>query len=160
MQVSAHGTGAAIPPVDEQVVGLKLVTPGRGVLELSADTDPELFAMARCGLGCLGVVTELTLQAVPAQRLRERTFVASAREVARQHARWLGSHKHMRYMWLPYTDSVVVVQVDPYGPPEVPRAAAAAAAGGGGAAAAAVEPPGAGASAYGDVEQAPGVDDA
>lgn len=26
-QVSAHGTGAGIPPVDEQVVSLKLVTP-------------------------------------------------------------------------------------------------------------------------------------
>eukprot|EP00884_Botryococcus_braunii_P015251 jgi/Botrbrau1/2409/Bobra.0395s0038.1 len=29
IQVSAHGTGAGIPPVDEQVVALKLVTPGR-----------------------------------------------------------------------------------------------------------------------------------
>ena len=34
-QVSAHGTGAAIPPVDEQVVALKLVTPALGTLELS-----------------------------------------------------------------------------------------------------------------------------
>lgn len=28
-QVGAHGTGAAIPPVDETVVGLTLVTPGQ-----------------------------------------------------------------------------------------------------------------------------------
>jgi L-galactono-1,4-lactone dehydrogenase len=28
-QVSAHGTGAGIPPVDEQVVALRLVTPGK-----------------------------------------------------------------------------------------------------------------------------------
>lgn len=35
VQVSAHGTGAAIPPVDEQVVALKLVTPALGTLELS-----------------------------------------------------------------------------------------------------------------------------
>ena len=34
-QVSAHGTGARIPPVDEQVVALKLVTPARGTIELS-----------------------------------------------------------------------------------------------------------------------------
>ena len=34
-QVSAHGTGAAIPPVDEQVVGLKLVTPALGTIQLS-----------------------------------------------------------------------------------------------------------------------------
>lgn len=35
MQVSAHGTGAGLPPVDEQVVALKLVTPGEGTLNLS-----------------------------------------------------------------------------------------------------------------------------
>ena len=34
-QVSAHGTGAAIPPVDERVVGLKVVTPALGTLDLS-----------------------------------------------------------------------------------------------------------------------------
>ena len=46
-QVSAHGTGARIPPVDEQVVAMKLVTPAQGTLRLSADTHPELF---KCGL--------------------------------------------------------------------------------------------------------------
>ena len=35
LQVSAHGTGAGLPPVDEQVVALTLVTPGQGILRLS-----------------------------------------------------------------------------------------------------------------------------
>jgi L-galactono-1,4-lactone dehydrogenase len=48
---------------------------------------------------------------VPVQKLQERTFVATTKEVAANHAKWLRSNKHMRYMWLPYTDSVVVVQV-------------------------------------------------
>lgn len=34
-QVSAHGTGATIPPVDDQVLALKLVTPGLGTIQLS-----------------------------------------------------------------------------------------------------------------------------
>jgi hypothetical protein len=59
-------------------------------------------------------------QAVPMQKLREKTFVASAKEVARNHASWLRSNKHLRYMWLPYTDSVVVVQVNPDGPAATP----------------------------------------
>jgi hypothetical protein len=54
------------------------------------------------------------------QKLREKTFVASAKQVARNHASWLRSNKHLRYMWLPYTDSVVVVQVNPDGPPATP----------------------------------------
>ena len=34
-QVGAHGTGGKIPPVDEQVVAMKLITPAEGTLELS-----------------------------------------------------------------------------------------------------------------------------
>jgi hypothetical protein len=66
--------------------------------------------------------THNLLQAVPLQKLRERTFVASAKQVARHHASWLRSNRHLRYMWIPYTDSVVVVQVNPDGPPAKPHA--------------------------------------
>lgn len=54
------------------------------------------------------------------QKLREKTFVASAKEVTRNHASWLRNNKHLRYMWIPYTDSVVVVQVNPEGPAAEP----------------------------------------
>jgi L-galactono-1,4-lactone dehydrogenase len=79
LQVSAHGSGAKIPPVDEFVVDMKLVTPGKGTLRLSREEDPELFNLARVGLGALGVVSEVTLQLAPAHHLMEHTFVASAK---------------------------------------------------------------------------------
>ncbi|GJN13821.1 hypothetical protein PR202_gb00567 [Eleusine coracana subsp. coracana] len=41
---------------------MKLVTPAKGTIELSNEKDPELFYLARCGLGGLGVVAEVTLQ--------------------------------------------------------------------------------------------------
>eukprot|EP00250_Pteridium_aquilinum_P001741 c11954_g1_i1 orf=517-2394(-) len=112
-QVGAHGTGAALPPVDEQVVSLKLVTPGKGTLDLSAEKDPELFYLARCSLGTLGVVAEVTLQCVPVQKLLEHTFVTTRKEVRRRHKNWLQENKHLRYMWIPDTDSVVVVKCNP-----------------------------------------------
>lgn len=111
-QVSAHGTGAALPPVDETIVAMKLVTPAEGTLELSRDKDPELFALAKVGLGCLGIVAEVTLQAVPAHKLKETTTVTDIATVKRHHAEWLRDHKHLRYMWIPYTDAVVVVFCD------------------------------------------------
>lgn len=109
IQVSAHGTGAAIPPVDEQVVSMKLVTPALGTLELSSESHSELFNLARVSLGALGVVAEVTLQCVPAHKLLETTHVFSAAEIERGHAERLKANKHLRYMWIPYTDSVVVV---------------------------------------------------
>ncbi|CAI5507046.1 unnamed protein product [Closterium sp. Naga37s-1] len=113
IQVGAHGTGAGIPPVDEQVVAIKLVTPGRGTLHLTPEADPDLFFLARCGLGALGVVGEVELQAVPAHRLREETFVTTKEEIKRHHAQWLRDYQHVRYMWIPHTHAVVVVRSNP-----------------------------------------------
>jgi L-galactono-1,4-lactone dehydrogenase len=44
VQVGAHGTGATIGPVDEQVVGFKIVTPGQSghLLSLSLSLSPPL----------------------------------------------------------------------------------------------------------------------
>eukprot|EP01018_Ginkgo_biloba_P030113 Gb_36463 [translate_table: standard] len=112
-QVGAHGSGAKLPPVDEQVVSMKLVTPGKGTIDLSAEKDPELFYLARCGLGGLGIVAEVTLQCVPRHQLVEHTFVSNIKEIRKKHKKWLADNKHLRYMWIPYTDTVVVVQCNP-----------------------------------------------
>jgi L-galactono-1,4-lactone dehydrogenase len=114
-QIGAHGTGAGIPSVDDSVVRLKLVTPALGTIVLSRDSNPKLFELAKVGLGCLGVVTEVTLRCVPAHKLVEKTFVTSVKEVKRNHVDWIQQHKHLRYMWLPATDSVVVVQCNEEG---------------------------------------------
>lgn len=74
VQVGAHGTGAAIPPVDMTVVRLKLHTPALGAMELSESSNPRLFRLAKVGLGLLGVVSEVTLQCVDAHRLIQHTF--------------------------------------------------------------------------------------
>mmetsp|Transcript_27300 Transcript_27300/g.73788 ORF Transcript_27300/g.73788 Transcript_27300/m.73788 type:complete len:638 (+) Transcript_27300:122-2035(+) len=113
IQVGAHGTGARIPPVDDQVVSMRLVTPGVGALTLSKAQEPELFNLAKVGLGALGVVSQATLQCVPRHKLVENSFTTSIAEVKKNHVTWLREHKHLRYMWIPYTDTVVVVQCNP-----------------------------------------------
>lgn len=114
-QVGAHGTGASIPPVDEQVVAMKLITPAAGELDLSLyDDDPSLFHLARTSMGLLGIVAELTLQCVAAHRLVEKTFVMTRAELRAQHESLLRKNKHLRYMWIPHTDSVVVVTCNPF----------------------------------------------
>jgi L-galactono-1,4-lactone dehydrogenase len=113
-QAGCHGTGAALPPVEEQLVSLKLVTPAKGTLLLDRESNnPELFHLAKVGLGALGIVSEVTLQGVRAHALGEQTAVLSADAVAAGHAARLAAHRHVRYMWLPYTDAVVVVTANP-----------------------------------------------
>ncbi len=31
-------------------------------------------------------------------------------EVKRNHKKWLSENRHMKYLWIPYTDAVVVVK--------------------------------------------------
>lgn len=85
LQVGAHGTGAWLPPIDEQVISMKLVTPMKGTIEVSKEKNPELFFLARCGLGGLGVVAEVTIQCVDRHELVEHTFVSNASEIRKNH---------------------------------------------------------------------------
>jgi L-galactono-1,4-lactone dehydrogenase len=112
-QVGAHGTGARIPTVDEMVTRLKVVTPGCGTMELGADGEQDgLFRWIRCGLGALGVVSEVTLKCVPRYTLHEKTYCTTVAELRRSHKELLQKYRHVRYMWIPYTDTVVVVVSD------------------------------------------------
>ncbi|CAL0299318.1 unnamed protein product [Lupinus luteus] len=122
IQVGAHGTGARLPPIDEQVIGIKLVTPAKGTIEISKERDPELFYLARCGLGGLGVVAEVTLQCVDRQELVEHTTLSTMKEIKKNHKKLLSENKHIKYLYIPYTDSVVIVSCNPVskwkGPPK------------------------------------------
>jgi len=111
IQVGAHGTGAAIPPVEEQIVALEIATPAMGTLKLKR--GDELFDMVKCGLGCFGVVTQITIQCVDAHRLKEDTFVLPQPKINAAHVDTLHKYRHARYMWIPYTGHAVVVQSNP-----------------------------------------------
>lgn len=126
IQVGAHGTGASIPPVDDFCTSLKLLTTHMGTLTLSdvppsaKDSNPVtptpyknlLFDLAKVGLGSLGIVTEVTLKCIPAHNLVEHTFVLTRKQAREQINELLKRHKHVRYMWIPYQDAVVVVTND------------------------------------------------
>jgi L-galactono-1,4-lactone dehydrogenase len=92
---------------------MKLITPAHGPITLSASQNPELFSIAKCGLGALGVVSELTIQCVRRHKLICKTFVLSHDELRRRHMELLSEYQHTRYMWLPHTKSVVVVTCNP-----------------------------------------------
>lgn len=118
-QVGAHGTGRLIAPVDHYVTRIKMVTPGLGTIVLSKDQNGALFELAKVAVGCLGVVVEVTMKCIPAHKLLEHTFVLTRQQAKDQLDTLLKKHKHMRYMWIPYTDTVVCVTNDPEH--EVPR---------------------------------------
>lgn len=112
VSIGAHGTGARISPVDDFVTSLKMATPARGTVEFTK-ADGEMFQLAKVGLGCIGVVSEITMSVIPSHRLMEHTYVLTRADAKKQLNTLLKKHKHIRYMWIPYQDAVVVVTNDP-----------------------------------------------
>lgn len=108
----AHGTGASLPPVDAHVLAMTVATPGQGVVTKRRGIDADFDAFP-CSLGLLGVTLSLTLRCVPKHLLRERTQVLTRKEAIQRHAEFIQDNRHVRYMWIPFADAVVVVANNP-----------------------------------------------
>jgi L-gulonolactone oxidase len=63
---ATHGTGGRLPNLSAALHSIELVLADGSVTEVSEQSDPDAWRAARVGLGALGVVSAVTLQAVPA----------------------------------------------------------------------------------------------
>src|SRR3954452_22087724 len=69
ISTGTHGTGARLGGLATQVVGARIVSAKGDVVEISCEENPELFELARLGLGSAGVLCAVTLEVVPAFKL-------------------------------------------------------------------------------------------
>ncbi|WP_433412799.1 D-arabinono-1,4-lactone oxidase [Microtetraspora malaysiensis] len=61
-----HGTGARLQNLSACLVSMELVTANGATIEVNAEQDPDVWRAARVSIGALGIVTAVTIQAVPA----------------------------------------------------------------------------------------------
>jgi FAD-linked oxidoreductase len=101
---ATHGTGAALPNLSAQVRALQLVTAAGEVVEI--DGGDDLLA-ARVALGTLGVVTELTLHAVPAYTLRGVDAPALLAAVLDDLDARVDGHRHFEFFVFPHADTAL-----------------------------------------------------
>jgi FAD-linked oxidoreductase len=105
-----HGTGGTAAGLAAQLAGLELVTGTGEVLRASARENPDVFDVARVGLGALGILTALTFHVEP-------LFVIEAHEQPMDWDRALGAYDemvaaahHVDLYWFPHTDRMLVKQ--------------------------------------------------
>jgi FAD-linked oxidoreductase len=108
LSTGTHGTGAEFGGLATQVRALDLVTPDGEVLACDATRRPEVFAAARIGLGALGVVAAVTLQAVPAFALRAVEGPGTLTEALEGFEELMTSCDHVEFYWFPHTDATLV----------------------------------------------------
>jgi FAD-linked oxidoreductase len=104
ISTGTHGTGAAFQGLAAQVVGARIVLADGSVVDCSAGHEPELFSVARLGLGAFGVLTEVTLQAVPAFRLHAVEAALPLDAVLGDLDALAADNEHFEFYWFPHTD--------------------------------------------------------
>lgn len=117
-----HGTGARLFGIAKAIAALQLVTADGSVLEI--DADHELFDAARVGLGALGIVTEVTLQCVPAFLLNAREEPMALSAVLADLDDLVDGNDHFEFYFFPHTDKALTKRNNrvPEGTPAAPLA--------------------------------------
>jgi FAD-linked oxidoreductase len=108
LATGTHGTGARFGGLATQVRGIELVTPAGEVLRCDAGRHADVFTAARIGLGALGVVTAVTLQAVPAFALRAVEGPGTLTRALAEFDELMTSTDHVEFYWFPHTDAILL----------------------------------------------------
>lgn len=103
ISTSTHGTGLGFSSIAAGVVGMRLVAGDGTVVVLDDDNDADLLEVARVGLGALGIVTEVTLQCVPAFNLHAVEDVLPVNEVLDSFDEMAETTDHIEFFWMPHT---------------------------------------------------------
>ena len=108
LATGTHGTGARFGGLATQVRALQFVLPSGEVLDCDAHRHPEVFSAARVGLGALGVVTAVTLQAEPAFALRAVEGPGTLTAALEGFDELMTSTDHVEFYWFPHTDATLL----------------------------------------------------
>ncbi|MFO1350250.1 MAG: D-arabinono-1,4-lactone oxidase [Gammaproteobacteria bacterium] len=117
-----HGTGPTLGSLSTQVAGLRIITAAGGIIECSETVEPELFRAARVSLGVFGVITQITLRAVPAYHLLETSRAFAFEECLARLDELIAGNRHFEFFWVPGADICAAKMLNPTALREPPAA--------------------------------------
>jgi L-gulonolactone oxidase len=122
ISTGTHGTGDRYRGFAWQVKGLRLVLADGSTVHCTESERPELFAAARLGLGALGVIAEVTLQCVPAFRLKADERPEPLERVLDGLEELVTENDHFEFYWFPHTERTLTKRNNRYAMSEPSRA--------------------------------------
>jgi L-gulono-1,4-lactone dehydrogenase len=106
ISTGTHGTGRGFQCLAAQVESLELID-GEGKRKRIGRGDPDFDAVV-VGLGCFGIVHEITLAVVPCFQMHAITDTAPFDEVIENLDEYVGRYDHFKFWWFVPSDDVVV----------------------------------------------------
>jgi FAD/FMN-containing dehydrogenase len=111
ISTDVHGTGRNWGFVSEQVDSIKLID-GKGEVYVLGPTD-DLFKAAIGGIGACGLITEVTVKAVPRFNVEQKVKISSWSYVKEHLDELIDRHFHLSLYLFPFTDRCQINTWDP-----------------------------------------------
>jgi L-gulonolactone oxidase len=110
ISTGTHGTGLKMPNLPAQIEAIDLVTADGSLRQLDGASEPELLRAARIAVGSLGVITAVTLRAVPAFNLHRTDLPMPLDEVLADFDGLAAGNEHFEFFVFPYTDTALTIR--------------------------------------------------
>ncbi len=109
---ATHGTGNALTALHDYIVGFRIVSASGDIWEVSEARDPDLFAAGKVSLGALGIITQYTVETVPAFNLRRRVWIEPVGPFLDRVEELGETHRNFEFFYSPGTGYVAAVSHD------------------------------------------------
>ena len=114
---ATHGTGRTLSAIHDYVRGFELVTPSGEILEVSGESQPELFQAGKVSLGALGIITRYDLAVEPAFNLHRRVALVKTEDILDQYMALSEKHRNFEALFFPGTGHGATLIHDKYDGP-------------------------------------------
>ncbi len=108
LATGTHGTGGRFQGLAAAVRGARVVLADGSIVDCDIERERDLFQAIRVGLGALGIITELTIQCVPAFMLNAREDPGTLTETIARLDELVEDTDHFEFYWFPHTDNVLL----------------------------------------------------
>lgn len=108
ISTGTHGSGINYQILASQIEAFTLIKANGEKLVLHKERDKDLFNMSVVNLGCLGIISEITLNIVPAFNLADHTTAVSYNEAVEKLEQLVNTTDHFKMWWFPHTDCMVL----------------------------------------------------
>lgn len=108
VSTGTHGSGIRFPILADQLHEIKMIKADGSTLVIHREKDRELFQAVGVNLGCLGIITEVTLRVKPAFNLRDLTTTKDFSTTIEEIEQYITQNDFFKIWWLPPTREAVV----------------------------------------------------
>ncbi len=103
VSTGTHGTGRHLTGLAGQITGMRIINGLGEITDADETQNSEILRLGRVGLGALGAITQVTLQAVSAFRLRAVETPMRVDQLLEEIDMHVDTNDHFEFFWVPHT---------------------------------------------------------